>query len=82
MYRDIILTHSSSLLQHGEGGGTNFVSLLTKIYNNIYFLIIDEDEERKKGATRAIFILTDAEDTSDASDERFKLVAKGLKGRL
>lgn len=66
-------------IKHGEGGGTNFVSLLTKIYNNIYFLIIDEDEERKKGATRAIFILTDAEDTSDASDERFKLVAKGLK---
>ena len=32
--------------------------------NKIYNLIIDEEKDRKTDATRAIFILTDAEATS------------------
>lgn len=68
-------------IKHGEGGGTNFVKLLQKIYRNIYYGIIDEDEERRKHATRAIFILTDAEDTSDPSNTaQLNTLATSLKG--
>lgn len=67
------------------GGGTNFNKLMTEIIK-IYSLVIDVDEEemtgrrtnRMKDATRAVFVLTDAEDTSSsgAAAEDRKLRAK------
>lgn len=46
-----------------SGGGTNFFKAYMKI-QSIYDLVIEDDADRKAAATRAVFILTDAEATS------------------
>lgn len=48
------------------GGGTNFGRLYAKIMS-ISHLVIEVDTDRKDHATRAIFILTDAEATSKSN---------------
>ena len=67
----------------GQKGGTNFAHLLQKI-NDIYFVTIEEDVDRNKHATRAVFILTDAEDTSGTGgreiDDTIYVLSTSLKG--
>lgn len=57
------------IIFQNTAGGTNFLKLVVQIYFRIY-TVIDREKDRKRDATRAIFILTDAEASFGMYDHR------------
>nr|ACQ91095.1 complement factor B-like protein [Ruditapes decussatus] len=52
------------------GGGTNFRAALLKVVGGIFFNVIKKESQRLNHATRAVFLLTDAEETSTLEKDR------------
>ncbi|XP_060586269.1 complement C2-like [Ruditapes philippinarum] len=62
-----------------SGGGTNLMTALHTVIREIHFPVIMKDRRRMSDGTRVIFLLTDAEETSNVRKDRIRTVANTLK---